>query len=387
MAFCTKCGQQVTDNIKFCPNCGNKIVLATPQIQQPAPETASVPESTPVQTVTPIQTPAPEQPTVSDQAPAADIQTSSIYTQTSGNLQQSTPLQQSALDIQQGINTQQTPVNNMAQAQAQAQAHAQANMQQAIAQGAVIQQAAKQKSKLPIILGIAGGIAVVAIIAIVAVSLLGRVSKPVKGSGDALSQMLNTAGSNRQILEYGVPSSSDTSGSETNIQGESGDSKDSSDGGFSIKEQDLSTVTGDAFETDNMVVFVPIGWEAFPVVDMHSDAGANDPNKVRLIKGGSNADDYWSKNSILIEYHPNGVWSLYTDNYENKVDIKGLKIGEYSFDGAMGTIPGDWDVAMLYADYLDGYIEAQTFLRCGSSSISLDDADVQAILSSVVIKN
>lgn len=35
MAFCVKCGAQIADDAKFCPNCGEKVAVAPPVVKEP----------------------------------------------------------------------------------------------------------------------------------------------------------------------------------------------------------------------------------------------------------------------------------------------------------------------------------------------------------------
>jgi uncharacterized membrane protein YhaH (DUF805 family) len=41
MPFCTKCGTEVPENVKFCPQCGNALQVASPPTAKPATATAS----------------------------------------------------------------------------------------------------------------------------------------------------------------------------------------------------------------------------------------------------------------------------------------------------------------------------------------------------------
>ena len=67
MAYCTKCGTQVADGVKFCTSCGNPMGAAQPQAapQQPQPQAAQPqpqpytqpqPQYAPVYTEEPIST-------------------------------------------------------------------------------------------------------------------------------------------------------------------------------------------------------------------------------------------------------------------------------------------------------------------------------------------
>lgn len=59
MAYCTKCGTQVADGVKFCTSCGSPMGAAQPQAapQQPQPQAAQPqPQYAPVYTEEPIST-------------------------------------------------------------------------------------------------------------------------------------------------------------------------------------------------------------------------------------------------------------------------------------------------------------------------------------------
>ena len=60
MAYCTKCGTQVADGVKFCTSCGNPMGAAQPQAApqqpQPQPYTQPQPQYAPVYTEEPIST-------------------------------------------------------------------------------------------------------------------------------------------------------------------------------------------------------------------------------------------------------------------------------------------------------------------------------------------
>ena len=59
MAYCTKCGTQVADGVKFCTSCGSPMRAAQPQAapQQPQPQAAQPqPQYAPVYTEEPIST-------------------------------------------------------------------------------------------------------------------------------------------------------------------------------------------------------------------------------------------------------------------------------------------------------------------------------------------
>lgn len=129
--------------------------------------------------------------------------------------------------------------------------------------------------------------------------------------------------------------------------------------------------TGKEFSVENVGVSVPADWKAFEVSD----------NSIRVIKGGSSIDDYMSKTSILIEWHPGAKGSLDTSRMEDPVNISKLKLGDHNYNGASGTVPGDWTSYMFIDEYEDGYLYVDLSLPT-DSDVYLMDADVQFIMAS-----
>ncbi len=379
MPFCSNCGTQVSDGMKFCHACGKPIIVAPSAVPTPAPELAPapVPEPMPVPAPTPAPAPVPEPmpvpaptpapaptPVVQNTGGGLNIDLGQDYDMESG--EDPEPIVgtysipgltvipvQNAAPVQGSV-----PVQNVAPQAAQG-GYAQGAAPGAYAAPNQVAAKPKKKGKLPLILGIVGGIAALILIGV-------GVSKVIGGSSSApshaLSNMLYQAAYNRQQMKGGSASSFSGSGSD-------------SAGGLGVMTADYSSVSGDTYDVGNFTVLVPDGWAAFYEND-----------NVRIIKDGSTIDDTWSNNSVLIEWHPNAVGSISADNYSDITEISNLTLGEYTYNGVTGTIPGDWGAGMLKADYKDGYILASVYLKVGDKVISLDDPDVQAILASVKIK-
>ena len=73
MFYCKNCGQQINEEVKFCPSCGTPIEMAAPREkgqEQPAAPPAPAPEPVPVQ---PVQQPTAQQPLYAAQSVAPAV--------------------------------------------------------------------------------------------------------------------------------------------------------------------------------------------------------------------------------------------------------------------------------------------------------------------------
>ncbi len=478
MPFCSNCGTQVSDGMKFCHACGKPIIVAPSAVPTPEPAPAVEPVQTTIQTPTPVVNPepvvvetpvvaptpepivietpvapAPEPVVVETPAPAPaptpapvvqntgnglNIDLGQDYDMESGEdpepivgtytipgltvtpvqnaapmpgnvpVQNATPVQgsvpvQNAAPVQGSVPVQNAapvqgnvPVQNVAPQPAQggyAQGAAPAggyNAQQYAAGAAPGAYAApnqvaakpKKKGKLPLILGIVGGIAALILIGV-------GVSKVIGGSSSApshaLSNMLYQAAYNRQQMKGG---SSASTGSLSEASG-SQDTTGSNGGSGSVQIADYASVGGEIAETAKFSVLVPDGWKAFPVKSTSGD-GSMDEYKLNIIKGGTSNDDLWSKNAIKIEVADyNASYSVYLDAFENYEDVE-LKLGDYTYTGPAGEYSGGWECAMLSApvtvDSGEGFVAGSVFYKVKDEVISLSDPDVQAILASIKLK-
>lgn len=364
MAFCGKCGNMVPKGSKFCMNCGASVAPANTNNVAPAvaPAPAPAPVVTPDPSPAPVPAPAPVVMPAPAPVPAPGAVPPAGFSQQPGAVppagyapQPGAPMQQPGAPV---------PPN-----------------------APYGQQPQKGKSKLPLIIGIIAAVIVAGLIGFGAYKYIGGMTKGASATGTALTQMLDQAGFNRQFGDGGVLTSSavsdsidtdadisdntDNSGSSANIAEGA-----SSSGASGISISDYASVSGETYDAGSFTVLVPAGWVAFQESD----------NSVRIIKDGTSIDDSWSKNSILMEWHPNASGSIDTSNYSDPKDINGLTLGDYTYNGTIGTIPGDWGAGMLMAEHDGGYFLANMYLRVGSLEISLDDADVQAILASIKAK-
>ena len=145
-------------------------------------------------------------------------------------------------------------------------------------------------------------------------------------------------------------------------------------------------IKGDVFDAGNVSALVPKGWKAFPVTDAWAEEeGAMDPNQVSICKDGDSEWDLFSKPYISVIYYgadeelypPDSSW------YDNPVDIEDIKLSNLTWEGYTADSFGV-PMAILWADDGAGNeYQANIVLKTDEGEISLDDADVLAILESV----
>ena len=124
----------------------------------------------------------------------------------------------------------------------------------------------------------------------------------------------------------------------------------------------------------SITVFVPEGWEAVP----------DDETQIRLCKG-----DAFSATYIKLRLHPNAQAVLPPQsNCENVQSLEERAYGSQNWCGFSGTRTVGTGIGTVV--YLATQNEGSNYLATlwydeGSTPISLEDADVQAILSSLTI--
>ncbi|MCL2815732.1 MAG: hypothetical protein FWD23_14135 [Oscillospiraceae bacterium] len=161
-----------------------------------------------------------------------------------------------------------------------------------------------------------------------------------------------------------------------------GEKKDSSGGGGDI--------TGETHDTGTFSVLVPKGWEVSP---FYKD-GEVEPNTLAVHKG--TAMDYMLLAVPMIQFYFFPEGDRFGSNidkamYDSPADIEPVKIGEYTWTGFtyMGTKSGtafDVPCVLIWTDAGAHKIQAAVWLELGETKITLEDADVQAILSSLAPK-
>lgn len=152
----------------------------------------------------------------------------------------------------------------------------------------------------------------------------------------------------------------------------------------------IENATDKVHNTGEFTVLIPNGWSALPIKDLFSDS--TDAEKTRclnIIKGGTTEQDLRSKLYVWLEYYAPGeaVPDPPMEIYKNIEEIEPLVLGQYTWYGFIaeelhGTVVLG-KVAVLWTATEQGNFMASCWLERKREEITLDDAQLQAILKSV----
>ena len=145
------------------------------------------------------------------------------------------------------------------------------------------------------------------------------------------------------------------------------------------------SVKGTTFDNTLFDVFVPDGWMAFHGVDIFDDYEEGyDPHVVNIGKGVKDESEIFSKPMVNISYSGEDFPLMIPtkDIYDEGKDIKDIETGEYTWKGFTAESLG-YPIAVLYTEFDDKEIVVNITLENGDSKISLEDADVLAILEGI----
>ena len=132
------------------------------------------------------------------------------------------------------------------------------------------------------------------------------------------------------------------------------------------------------YDVGNFTVDVPDGWTAFPE--------EGNPDTITLSKGGQSAIDLMSAPSIKIDFYSDYrelMSAPLSSFYENVEEFEAKKIGDtYTWEGFKAT-SGNYPLAMFWTLNDDVDVQIAIWTEMGGKTISVDDADVQAIIASI----
>ncbi len=110
------------------------------------------------------------------------------------------------------------------------------------------------------------------------------------------------------------------------------------------------------------------------------------PIRHRSIRGAKEEIDMWSTPSVQITYWKDGEEDILTSAksaYDDTKDIDPVTIGDYTWKGFTGSF-SDKPVTFLYTDEV-GPFSLAVFTDVDGKTISLEDADFQAIVNSLKV--
>ena len=149
-----------------------------------------------------------------------------------------------------------------------------------------------------------------------------------------------------------------------------------------------TSVSGETYETEVMSVLVPKGWKAFP----YYQAGSQEviPGTVAIRKGATDLIDQFKTPGILIAITKGtNKITISKSSFADGEDVEPFQMGKYTWTGIKGTFSlGSTVTPMIMVQTIsEGYNYRVDFILEGSGKkISMDDADVKAIIESITVK-
>ena len=116
------------------------------------------------------------------------------------------------------------------------------------------------------------------------------------------------------------------------------------------------------------------------------EAGAVDPYQMNIIKDGQSEFDMMSKPYIqIVAYEPDSMVAPSKDFYDEAEDVDPVTTGALTWEGFRATGMLESSFIILWTTNADGYqFQVTVFDKTDNGNISLTDADVQAILGSII---
>ena len=151
------------------------------------------------------------------------------------------------------------------------------------------------------------------------------------------------------------------------------------------KTEDPAEISGEVFDGGNVSALVPKGWMAFHGSDIFEEYEEGyDPNCIQIAKDAESEWDLFSKPYIQIDYYgpDEELWEPSKDFYDDAADLEPVTLGAYTWSGFTGKSM-DMPIAVLWAVDGDDEFQLTMWLETDEAKISLEDADVQAIIASI----
>lgn len=141
-------------------------------------------------------------------------------------------------------------------------------------------------------------------------------------------------------------------------------------------------VKGETFDTGVISVLVPDGWMKKDVVFDEEV----DKTQIQLFKGAKSDDDIWVTPYVSVKhYYPEENASV--DNtlyfYEDVETLDDVTIGDITWNASKGSFGGTEQIILSTGTPTEYIIFISTDVA--GNTLSLDDADVQAIISSITV--
>ncbi len=145
-------------------------------------------------------------------------------------------------------------------------------------------------------------------------------------------------------------------------------------------------VKGETYDAGNVSALVPEGWKAFGIADIWAEEeGALDPNSVQIAKGATEDYELYSKPSVLINYYDAETDMMVIDKelYDEGKDLEPQEIGGRTWNGFTAKSLDTPMTVLWTGEAGSDQFQVTVWTDMGDGTITLEDADVQAIIASV----
>lgn len=146
-----------------------------------------------------------------------------------------------------------------------------------------------------------------------------------------------------------------------------------------------TAVAGETYDAGQVSALVPGGWKAFPQHDVFSDdPNAMLPDVINICKGGESDMDLFSKPYIRFDFGGANktLYMADKDFYDDVKDLDPITTGSHTWNGFSCDNYGS-KLTVLFCEEGAIQYQASIFTETSGGKISLEDADVLAILASV----
>ncbi|MCL2727941.1 MAG: hypothetical protein FWD56_06115 [Bacteroidales bacterium] len=142
-------------------------------------------------------------------------------------------------------------------------------------------------------------------------------------------------------------------------------------------------VSGEVYTTQEMSVLAPKGWKAFSALKPGTTDEYRD-DQVNVHKGAKVPLDQFNTSGIVINYWEDAknVMAPPKSWYENVEEIAPFTLGNYQWEGFTGE-RSDITYGILWTINAEERFQVVAFLKYRGMEISLEDADVKAIIASI----
>jgi len=149
-------------------------------------------------------------------------------------------------------------------------------------------------------------------------------------------------------------------------------------------------ITGEYFDAGEVKALVPKDWKAFPMADVFAEEeGATEPDVIQIGKGAKEELDLYSVPYLYIVYSNPDVTLVAPDStwYDDPVDLEPMTIGNFTWTAFSCTSFGV-PMTILFAEGSNNQqYQVTVYTDQSEGQISLEDADVQAIIASIQPSN